>query len=95
MSLQEFLVWLVSGGSIVAVSWLAEKSAWFQGLGKESKEYVIYGASVALSFGAYAVNTYVSPDVLNQLAPLFGILATTFGSIFLGRMFHSFRKPTQ
>ena len=92
MSFAEFLVWLTSGGSIVAVSWLADKSAWFQSLSKEAKEYVIYGASVVLSLGAYAVNTYVPAEVMAQLAPIFAILATSFGSIFLGRIFHSLKK---
>lgn len=94
MELTEFLVWLTSGGSIIAVSWLAEKSAWFQRLTKEQKEYFIYGASVLLSLSAYGVNTYVSAEVLSQLAPVFAIFATTFASIFLGRVYHSFKKPS-
>jgi len=94
MELAEFLVWLTSGGSIIAVSWLAEKSMWFQGLSKERKEYFIYAASVILSLGAYGVSTYVPAEVLAQIAPIFAILASSFASIFLGRFYHSLKKPS-
>lgn len=96
MSLNEFLVWLSSGGSIVFVSWIAERWAWFQSLGKEAKQWFIYGSSVILSFVAYSVVTFVSPEVLAQLAPFFTILSATFVSVFLGQAFHFMsNKPKQ
>ena len=92
MSLQEFLIYLTTGGSIIVVSWLAEKSAKFKELSKEVKEYIIYGASLLLSLGAYSVNTYVDPSVLEKLAPIFSIAATLFESVFLGQLYHFFAK---
>ncbi len=88
MSLYEFLVWLVSGGSIVAVSWLCERWAWFQKQTPDVKEYFVYGMSVALSISAYCVNTFVDPAILEKLAPIFAIASATFISIFIGKLFH-------
>lgn len=87
MSLQEFLVYLTAGGSIVAISWLAERWVWFQAQGKEVKQYIIFGASAALSIAAHLAATNIDPFMLEKLAPFFTILSTTFGSIFLGQAF--------
>lgn len=92
MTLNEFLVWLSSGGSIVFVSWIAERWAWFQAQTKEAKQWLIYGSSVGLSFIAYTVSTYASPELLSQLAPFFTIMSVSFVSIFLGQAFHYFNK---
>lgn len=92
MTLNEFLVWMGSGGSIVFVSWIAERIAWFQALSKDAKQWVIYVSSVILSFIAYSVSTYASPELLAQLAPFFTILSASFISIFLGQAFYFFSK---
>jgi len=91
MTLNEFLVWLTSGGSIIFVSWIAERWAWFQSKSADVKQWIIYGASVVLSIGAYYA-AQLPASTLVQLAPIFLILSGTFISIFVGKMFHSVDK---
>lgn len=92
MSLSQFLVWLTAGGSIVAVSWLCEKWAWFQAQEKDIKQYVIFGSSAVLSIAAQLFMTYVDPAVLEMLTPYFAMLSTIFGSVFLGQAFFRLMK---
>ena len=92
MDLNDFLVWLSGAGGIIAVSYFAEKSSWFQAKSSEAKQWLIFGASAVLAIGAYSVVTYVSPALLSQLAPFFTILSTLFASIFVGQAFHASSK---
>ena len=92
MTLQQFLTYLTAGGSIVAVSWVAERWAWFQAQSKDLKQFIIFGSSALLSVAAYALTTYADPAFLEKLSPFFVILSTTFGSIFLGQVFFKSMK---
>lgn len=93
MTLSEFLPWLISGGSVIALSWLLElipawtawQSAW--------KKPVFFLLSALLALGAWALQTY-APQVITTLEPLFTILAGLFGTIFLGQLAHTF-SPTR
>ena len=91
-TLVQFLTYLVGGGAIIAVSWVAEQFDGFQKLAARAKQAVIFGASVALATGAYCVVTYVPASSLEAAQPFFMIVATAFISIFLGQMFHSNSK---
>jgi len=90
MTLEQFLVWLIGGGSVIALFWLAEQSTWFQGLSVVMKRLVMFGGSAILGLGALAVVTYVPPEVLEQLSPWFSIIAATFVSVFLNQAAHKF-----
>jgi hypothetical protein len=94
MSLSEFLVWLTGAGSIVAVSFLAERWPWFQTLAAEQKKMFMFGACIVLSLGAFAVRTFVPPEILAQLAPWFGVISSVFAAVFLSETFHAVDKKT-
>lgn len=94
MNLNEFLIWLAAGGGAVGASWVLEQFAWFQKLEAIKKQYVFFASCVALSLGAFAVQTYVPAGVLEQLSPWFAVIATTFVGIFGGSLYHrSAKKP--
>jgi hypothetical protein len=90
--IREFLVYLMAGGAIVAVSWAVEGWAWFQNLESNAKQWFIFGSSVVLAVGAWGINTYVPSATLDSLQPVFAILATLFASVFLGQAFHFYEK---
>jgi uncharacterized membrane protein YdcZ (DUF606 family) len=92
MELNQFLTWLTAGGSIVAVSFILERIAAFQALASNVKQMVTFGACVALSFGAFAVNTYVPAEVLTQLMPWFSMVSGLFGVLFISQTFHKADK---
>lgn len=90
MTLFEWLAWLFqSGGSVMVASWLLERFPAYKKIeNPETKKYIFWGVSVALSSGAFAVITYVPMATLALLAPYFGFAFGTFGVIFLGTLFH-------
>jgi hypothetical protein len=92
MSFTDFLVWLTAGGSIIAVSWLCERWVWFGLQTKELKQYIIFGASTALSIAAHVFITYASPELIVMLSPYFMIISATFVSIFIGQVFFKSMK---
>jgi hypothetical protein len=94
MALTDFLVWLVAGGSLIAVSWLFERFAWFQNVSSAARENIMFVVCAALSCGAYAVQTYVPVATLDLLAPWFGIIAAVFGMIFISKGFHALDKKS-
>ena len=92
MNFTDFLVWLTSGGSIIAISWIFEQWAFFQAQTANAKRWMLYGASAALSLAAYSVTTYVPAAIVAQIAPIFAILSATFATIFLGQLYHTLAK---
>ena len=94
MGLNEFLLWLAtSAGASVAVSWVLERiPAYVNILVAETKRWIFFGACLVLSLASYLVLTYVPVDVLQAMVPYFGILASTFASVFIGSGFHSVDK---
>ena len=93
MELNEFLIWLVSGGgAIIVVSWLVERWPWFQTLGANIKEFALFASAAVMSCGAYAVITFVPQTTLDQVAPWFLIVSGILSSVFLGKVFHSADK---
>jgi hypothetical protein len=93
MTFKEFMEWLVnSGGAIVVVSWIFERLPWFQGLTATAKEYVFFGACAVVAVLGYVGLTYIPPEVIQTIAPYFGILYMTFSAVFLGNLFHKADK---
>ena len=86
--LAKFLLWLATGGSVVAVSWIAERSKWFQSLESSTKAYVQYGASTILGVAALLIQTYIPAATLEMLAPYFAVFSGVFGMIFLNQVAH-------
>lgn len=89
IDIMTFFKWLASsGGSIIAVSWLLERAAWFQAFSSNKKDNVIFGASVAVACVALAVITYVPAAILAVIAPYFLIISGTFVTVFIAKTFH-------
>jgi hypothetical protein len=89
ISLTSFLMWIVAGGSVVAVSWWSERSVWFQALQSETKKWVQYGVSASLGILALLIQQFVPASVLYLLTPYFAILAGVFGMVFLNQLAHT------
>lgn len=94
MSLSDFLLWLTgSAGAAVVASWVLERiPAYVKIAVAETKRWIFFAVCLVLSSGAYAVVTYVPADVLQALAPWFGLIAATFISVFTGSGFHKIDK---
>lgn len=95
MTLPEFLVWLsVGGGGAIASSWILERIPWFQSLEATAKQLVFFLSCVLLSISAFAIQSYAPQTLLDQLAPYFAIIASSFTVVFLGTAFHKSSKIT-
>lgn len=97
MTLNDFLLWLAgSAGASVAASWILERIPKYVNIAvAETKRWIFFVCCLVLSGGAYAIITYVPTDILNALAPWFGLLAATFVSVFTGSSFHKVDKIEQ
>jgi hypothetical protein len=87
-SLSNFLLWMVTGGSVIAVSWLCERWKWFQAQTPDNKKYIQYGASALLGIAALLVQNYVTTAILELMQPYFAVLAAVFGMLFLNQAAH-------
>ena len=93
MTLSDFLFWLAGGGgAIIVCSFVFERLEFFQKLGSEQKRMVMFGACIAISLGAFAVQQFVAPNILAAIAPYFAILVSTFTSLFVSQKFHESDK---
>ena len=88
MNIYDFLIWLVAGGSAVAVSWIAERVPQFQALEPGQKKWIQYGASVVIACAALAIQYYVPKEALEAAAPYFAIAAGLFGTFFVNQASH-------
>lgn len=94
MGLTDFLLWMGgSAGASLAASWILERiPAYVNIVVSETKRWIFFGVCVLLSGGSYAVITYVPSDVLQSIAPWFGLVASVFISVFTGTGFHKVDK---
>ena len=92
MTLTDFLVWLGTGGSIMAISFILERITWFQNLESGMKELVTFGASALLAILATAALQFVPKETLNLIAPYFASISGVFGLVFLSKTFHKVDK---
>lgn len=92
MELNELLVWLTAGGSVVVVSWCAENFGWFQSLDSMKKRLAMWFSACILGSAALAVTLYVPADALAAAAPFMKVLIANFGTIFLGELYHKLTK---
>jgi len=89
MNVYDFLIWLVAGGSAVAVSWVAERIPKFQELDSAQKRWIQYGASVLIACAALAIQYYVPKEYLEAVAPYFAVAAGLFGTFFINQASHA------
>ena len=93
MSVNEFLNWIiVSGGGIIAASWILERLAWFQAQTSDIKEFCLFGFAAVISIAAYLVLTYVPAEVIVAIEPYFMIIGGLFSTIIIGKAFHKVDK---
>lgn len=93
MELIEFLTWIgSSGGNAIIASWIFERIPQFQALESSAKQWIYFAAVLVLSLASYVVLTYVPKPVLDGLAPVFGMLYSTFVAVFAGTAFHKVDK---
>ena len=89
MELNNFLVRLMGGGAVIAVSWIFEQFAWFQQISPNLKQWLMFVLSALVGVGALYVTTSVPKEVLDAIAPYFAIIASVFGMIFLNQIAHT------
>jgi len=94
MSLNDFLTLLISAGGAAAVaSWVLERIPAYVSIAlAETKRWIFFGVCAVLALGAYCVITFVSPSILQAVAPFFALIASVFSSVFLGTAFHNTDK---
>ena len=97
MNLTNFLVWLGTGGSMMAVSFVAERIDAFQKLTANAKQWVMFFSASLLTVGSIAIQQYVPVATLNFVAPYFAGVAGVFSLIFIANTFHFLdkKKPTE
>jgi hypothetical protein len=92
-TLIQLMSWIVySGGSILIMSWVADRIQAFANATRDAKQNIIIAGSVILALGFYAILSYVPATVLVQLEPwfriVFGIVITYSG----GQVVHILTK---
>jgi membrane protease YdiL (CAAX protease family) len=90
--LQQVLVWLASGGAVIALSWLVEFFGWFQAMEPKKKQITFFIICAVVGVLAQLGITYIPANVFDIIAPYFGVVAGIFGLIFLGSEFHAKTK---
>jgi drug/metabolite transporter (DMT)-like permease len=88
MTITDFLTWLMGGGCLLAASWLLERFPAYTNLPSNIKEWIFFGVAVVLGGLSFVVSTYVPAGTIEAIAPYFGIVASVFSYIFLGKSFH-------
>jgi len=93
MNVNEFLLWILgSGGAVIILSWLAERSVWFLAQSSGMKKAIFFLLASVISIGSYVVVNYVDPNILVMIDPYFKIITGLFVTIISGQMFHEFDK---
>ena len=88
MTLTDFLTYLTTGGSVIALSWIMENIAWFQSITSDQRRYIQFIGSLALGIVAKLILQYVPADTLSLIAPYFEIAALLFGAVFVNQLAH-------
>ena len=76
MTINEFLIYAATaGGATALLSFLTERWPAFQTWTPSQRSYFSLGGSVALALAAWAILTFVPPDVLETLKAPFQVVA--------------------
>lgn len=94
MSLQEFLVWIISGGGAGVVAyWIMEMIAKNVSIGSELKRYLSLVVAGLLAAGAYMASVFIGyepkpEDVMAWIEAIFAVIALALGlsQIIHGRL---------
>jgi hypothetical protein len=88
LNIYQVLTWIGGAGCVIAASWILERIPKYMALSSSAKRWIFFGVSTILALGAYSIAVYVPVDILEKLAPFFGIVSSVFGYVFLGKSFH-------
>lgn len=89
----EFLTWLFSGvGAIAVISYIAERSKWFNDLDTETKKTYKAVASTLVALAAYALSVYVPAEVWVVLDPYWKVIVAVISLNYGVEVFHAFDK---
>jgi hypothetical protein len=89
MNVQEFLVWLTtSAGYSAAFSFVAERVPAFQKLSSQAKSIATFIGPLAIALSAYAILTYVPPETLEAVKPIFLLVSGVLGSWVANQLAH-------
>jgi hypothetical protein len=90
MNLNQFLLWLASGGgAAIVLAFVLERIPAFCVLSSDMKSWINLGGTVVLAMLAYVVLTYVPANILDAVAPFFTVVAAVFVSWLAGQAAHS------
>lgn len=93
MSIQEFLLWLMSGlGASFVFSYIAERWAWFQDLPADAKKLYSTIGSAVLAILAYVVYTYVPAEVWVLLSPYWQLVVAVVTVNYGTQVFHFYDR---
>ena len=93
MSIQEFLLWLMSGlGASFVFSYVAERWAWFQSQSVDAKKLYSTVGSAVLAILAYVVYTYVPAEVWVLLSPYWQLVVAVITVNYGTQVFHDYDK---
>jgi len=95
LTLSGILVWLMTGGCVIAISWLAERFNWFGALSTAKKKLIQWGGSTGLGLGAWAILKFVPPETLTMLEDPFKIVVGSFVVIFLNQAYHNWVRTNE
>jgi hypothetical protein len=82
-NINDFLVWLMGGGSIAAANWVLGQFSWYVALADKVKSWIFFAMAVLFGGGAYAVSQYVPSTTLTALQPYFLIVVFAFTYVFI------------
>lgn len=93
MTIQEFLLWLMSGlGASFVFSYLAERWAWFQELASDTKKLYSTAGSAVIAILSYVVYTYVPAEVWVMLSPYWQLVVAVVTVNYGTQVFHSYDR---
>lgn len=92
ISFSEVLVWLATGGSVLAISWCVEQWNWFATLSAVQKRLAMWASASVLGTGALWITTNVPPETLAVIAGYLQPAIVAFVLIFLQEQFHARTK---
>lgn len=88
MNLNDFLVYLMGGGAVVLMSWVSEKSPWFQKQTTDVKWWIQMIGSVIVALTAWGIVTFLPKEILNEIAPAFAVVAGIVSMFITNQLAH-------
>lgn len=96
MTLEQFLLWLITGGGAVSLfSWICEQIPQFQVLAPKAKWWIQLIGSVVLACLAKVILNFVPAEVIAAIAPYFQIVAGIVTVFLTNQVYHKYLDPSR